>query len=241
MTTHGRFLRHVEISPTQRVGARGAGIFIADVEFVVGRDCPAALHHGARAVVVADEELLIPGLGDRPAAHVQRARAALAADNKITAGVEHRAAAEVKGAVASAPLSHIEIVVQGDGSATLGEGSGAIVAADKSLVAAGFGHRAARHGQYADTPVVTDKNLVVHRHGAVFEAEGARAVERVTNEEFPGYGEGSRGVHAHSSCPVVTKGPHEQIACGIERTRSLGEAREAGAARGCVRQIVGAG
>ena len=79
--------------PLRGIGSRGTRILVADVELVVRTNRPAALHHGPHAIVVTDEELLIPSLGDCAARHIERAHAALAADDKITPGVEYRATA----------------------------------------------------------------------------------------------------------------------------------------------------
>ena len=60
---------------------------------------------------MTDEKLLVTGFGDHAAGHVERTCTALAADDKIAPGVEHRATAEVKRAVGASPLPHVEILV----------------------------------------------------------------------------------------------------------------------------------
>ena len=136
-------------------------------------------------------------------------------------------------------MPHVEIVVQRDGAAALGERARAVVAAHEGLVAAGLRDRAARHRQRADAPVVTHENLVVDRQHTGFEAEVAHAVLRVADEEFARHRERAAGVDPHRSGPIVTEGADEQVARGIERAGPLGEARDAARCRASVGEVVG--
>ena len=176
---------------------------------------------------MTDEELLIPGLGDRAARHIERARATLPTDDKITPDVEDGAATNVVSSGGARALAHIEIVVQRDRTTALGESARASVATDKRLIPAGLGQRASGHGHRASAAIVADEDLVVHRHGPAFEIQSSLASRGIPQKQLARNSKGSSGVHIDRSIPVIAPCPDQEIARRAQGARALAIAADA--------------